>query len=600
MGIAPNRAALSESGDSELKRFKHLRGFLRKHLWRYALGVQCLLAVDVLQLIIPRLLANVTDSLAYGQLTPAGLKRHVFLLLGLASAIAAGRFLWRIFINGAARKADFCLRNKLFAHLEKLPASYFNHHKTGDLMAHATNDIPAVRQAMGQGLMLFVDAIFMTAATLFALLRTVPLKLAAVSLLPFPFLAAGTALLSRLAGIRHRRVHEAFARLTDRAQENISGIRVVKSFAQERAEITRFVATARENVAENMGLTRVWGLMEPMATLASLVGFALVLGFGGAMIIRGEISLGDFVACTSYLAMLTWPMIAMGWVINVVQRGFAGLDRLNAILDEVPEVRDEPGAIDLPAALGDIEVRNLTFRYAPDLPPALDGVSFHLRPGEILAVVGRTGCGKSTLMGILTRQYNPPRGTVFIDGIDILDISLHSLRSHIGLAPQEAFLFSTSIAHNISFGDGTYGRDQIAAAAEMAQVKDDIEAFPDGFDTVVGERGVTLSGGQRQRVCIARALIRNPAILLLDDCLSAVDTQTEARILAQLREYMKGRTCVISSHRISAVKHADHIIVLDDGKLVEQGTHESLLAAGGLYADMYERQLLEEELESRA
>lgn len=582
-----------------MRRFKHLRGFLREHAWRYALGILFLVAVDVLQLFIPRVLGSMTDLLDSGSMAMTGLRRYVWTLIWLAVAIAAGRFMWRILIMGSARKADFHMRNGLFAHLQRLQPSYFNYHKTGDLMAHATHDIPAVRQALGQGLILLVDSVFMTASTLFVLFRTVPLRLAAMSLLPFPLLAVGTALFSRAVNHRHRRVHEAFSRLTDKAQENVSGIRVVKAFGQESQEIARFLDAAWDNSRANMRLARVSGLIEPMAGLAALMAFAFVLRYGGSMIISGELTLGTFVAFTSYLSLLVWPMIAVGWVINVVQRGFASLDRLNIILNEVPDVRDEPGAIELGHISGDIEFRNLTFSHSPELRPALEGVSFRVRPGETLAVVGRTGSGKSTLMNLLVRNYNPPRGTVFIDGNDIMDIGLHSLRSHLGVAPQEAFLFSTTIGDNIAFGDARYSEAQVAAAAETAQVKEDIEGFPAGFDTVVGERGVTLSGGQKQRVCIARALVREPEVLMLDDCLSAVDTQTEEKILAGLRRYMRGRTSILVSHRISTVKDADQIIVLDDGKLVEHGTHSSLVAAGGLYADMHERQLLEEELESK-
>ncbi len=587
-------------GGSWLRRLKHLREFLREHAWRYALGILFLLAVDVLQLFIPTVLGNMTDLLSSGSMATADLKRHIGYLISLAAAIAVGRFAWRIFIMGSARKADFFLRNKLFAHLQRLQPSYFNYHRTGDLMAHATNDIPAIRQALGQGIILFIDAVFMTTSTLFVLFRRVPLRLAAMSLMPFPLLAVGTALFSRAVNQRHRRVHEVFSELTDRVQENISGIRVVKAYAQESHEIARFVDSAWHSVRANMRLAKVSGLIEPMAGLASLVAFAFVLRFGGAMILSGELSLGTFVAFTSYLSMLIWPMIAMGWVINVVQRGFASLDRLNTILNEVPAVADRPDSIEVNQVRGDIEFRGLTFSYSPGLRPALEDVSFHVRPGETLAVVGRTGSGKSTLMNLLMRNYNPPRGSVFIDGHDIMDIKLHSLRGHLGVAPQEAFLFSTNIADNITFGDDGYTREQIMAAAQTAQVLADIESFPAGLDTVVGERGVTLSGGQKQRVCIARALLREPAILLLDDCLSAVDTQTEEKILAGLRRYMSERTSIMVSHRISTVRDADHIIVLDDGRLVEEGTHESLVEAGGLYADMYEKQLLEEELEGKA
>lgn len=576
-----------------------MKDFFQKYTWRYVAGILFLILVDALQLVTPRLIGRLTDSLKAGSLTQTGLIRYVCVLIGLSGAIAAGRFTWRIYIMGTARLLDLHLRNKLFAHLQKLPVRFFSQHKTGDLMAHATNDIPAVRQSLGQGLMLITDSVFMTTATLIILFRTVPLRLSVMSLLPFPFLALGTTVFSRMVHTRFRKVHEAFARLTDGAQENISGIRVVKSFAQEEPETERFMATAKENVDANMHLVRVWGLMSPLSGLASIAAFAFVLKYGGAMIMYNQISLGDFVSFTSYLSMLVWPMIALGWVINILQRGYASMDRLNLILDEVPDVQDEPGAEDAQDVKGDIEFRNLTFNYSPELPPALNNVSFHVKPGETLAIVGRTGSGKSTIINLLTRLYNPPAGTVFIDGHDVRKMTLNSLRSNMGVVPQETFLFSTTIGENISFGDARFTRSMIEHSADMAQVRSDIEDFPEGFDTVIGERGVTLSGGQKQRVCIARALIREPHILLLDDCLSAVDTQTEENILRELRRYMHSRTSIIVSHRISTVKDADQIIVLDDGALVEHGTHESLVAAGGLYAEIYEKQLLEQELASR-
>ncbi|MBP7892079.1 MAG: ABC transporter ATP-binding protein [Firmicutes bacterium] len=583
-----------------MKRFEHISEFLSEHKWSYAAGVAFLVFVDALQLVIPRLLGNLTDNLRAGTLTSDGVRNVVLIIMGIAGAIAAGRFLWRIFINGTARSLDFYLRNKLFAHLERLPARYYNEHKTGDLMAHATNDIPAIRQTFGQGFILLTDAVFMTTATLIILFRTTPLRLALLSLLPFPFLALGTTLFSKLVGPRFRAVHEAFSDLTERAQESIAGIRVVKAFVQEKAETGRFMEVAQKNVDANMRLIRVWGFMFPMSGFASTVAFVFVLRYGSAMIIRQEISLGDFVALTSYLAMLVWPMIAVGWVINVVQRGYAALDRINKILNEVPEVADEPGAVELSHARGTIEFRNVTFSYSPELPPALSDVSFTVEAGKTLAIVGRTGSGKSTIVSLLTRLYNPPPGSVFVDGHDIRQVTLQSLRDQLGVAPQESFLFSTTIGKNIAFASDDYPRERIEHFAEVAQVRKDISEFPDGFDTMVGERGVTLSGGQKQRVCIARALIKEPKVLILDDCLSAVDTQTEERILRGLREYMHGRTSIIISHRISTVKDADEIIVLDDGIVRERGAHDSLVAAGGLYRELHEKQLLEEELASKS
>jgi ATP-binding cassette subfamily B protein len=395
-------------------------------------------------------------------------------------------------------------------------------------------------------------------------------------------------------------VHEAFGELSDRAQESIAGIRVTKSFVQEDAEIAKFMAVAQKNVDANIDLVKIWGLMSPLSGLATALAYAVVLRYGSSMIMYQQISLGDFVAFTSYLAMLVWPMIALGWVINVMERGFTALDRLNAVLNEVPEVADEPGAIELEDVTGTIEFRNLTFSYRDGVPPALSDISFKIDAGKTLAVVGRTGSGKTTIVNLLTRLYNPPEGSVFIDGHDIRNVTLSSLRNQIGCVPQDTFLFSCTIGENIAFADRDFSPEEICHYAKIAHVYDDIMGFPEGFDTKVGERGVTLSGGQKQRISIARALITEPKILILDDSLSAVDTQTEESILRGLSEFMHDRTSIIISHRISTVRDADEIIVLDDGKIIERGTHASLLAQAGLYSEIYEKQLLEEELASRS
>ncbi|MEA4882635.1 MAG: ABC transporter ATP-binding protein [Clostridia bacterium] len=582
-----------------MKRLVHLKEFLIRYKWRYIVGILFLLFVDSVQLVVPRLLGRLTDILQSGALTERALLGFVLAVIGLALATAVGRFLWRIYIMGTARLLDFHLRNLLFAHLQRLSARYFNDHKTGDLMAHATNDIPAVRQALGQGLILLTDAVFMTVATLAILLKTAPIRLAITSLLPFPFLAVGTWAFSKLINTRFRAVQEAFSDLTDKAQENIAGIRVVKAFVQESPEVNKFMRSAQRNVDQNMRLVRVWGFMSPMSGLAATLAFAAVLKYGTTMIVLNEITLGDFVSFTSYLAMLVWPMIAMGWVINVLQRGYASLDRINAIIDETPDVADELGSVNLTDVAGDIEFRNLTFSYSEGAPPVLSNVSFSVPAGKTLAVVGRTGSGKSTIVSLLERLYNPPKGTVFVDGQDIREVTLASLRRHIGCVPQDTFLFSATVAQNISFSADDCPRERIEHFAKLAQVHKDIIDFPNGFETTVGERGVTLSGGQKQRICIARALIKEPRILILDDCLSAVDTQTEESILRGLKEYRAGRTSIIVSHRISTIKDADEIIVLDDGVIVERGTHESLVTQGGLYQELHQKQLLEEEIETR-
>jgi len=579
-----------------LTSFPLIREFLLRYRWRYIAGLLSLLAVNTLQLITPQVMRRFVDELPTGRLTSGAIWLYGGIIVALAALIAAGRYLWRIYVMGTARLLEYTLRNRLYAHLQTLSPRYFIEHKIGDLMAHATNDINAVRMAMGPGLVMATDAIFMTTAILIILLRTTDPRLTLLALAPLPFLALTVTYFGRLINRRFRRVQEAFADLTDRVQENIAGIRVVKAFAREDAEIQRFAQVNQHNVEMNMRLVRVWGMFHPLVHLLSALSVLIVVGYGGTLVIYGRISLGDFIAFNMYLGMLTWPMMAVGWVINMLQRGRASMERLRVIFNEKPEITDAPDAVPVQELAGRIEFRDLTFAYPGTDRPALADINLVVEPGQTLAIVGRTGSGKTTLVNLLVRVFDPPPGTVFIDGCDILRLPLATLRRQVGYVPQDNFLFSSTIADNIGFG-GEFSRQEIEAAARKARIHDDIVAFPQGYDTMVGERGVTLSGGQKQRTAIARALVKNPRILIFDDCLSAVDTQTEEAILQELRREMQGRTSILIAHRISTVKDADHIIVLDEGRIVEQGTHQELLALNGLYADMYRRQLLEQELE---
>lgn len=580
------------------RKLEVLDDFFLRYRYRYVIGVIILIVVDALQLVVPRLLGNMTDAFREGALTKQGLLHYISLIIGVALLVAVGRYFWRIYIFGTARLLDYNLRNKFFAHLETLSADFFNRHKTGELMAHATNDIHAVRHAFGQGITLAVDAVFLTVATVSIMLTTIDTRLVLLGLVPLPFVALVVTGFSKVIHSRFLKVQEAFAGLTDFVQENLSGIRVVKAFVQEEAELARFRQSNETLVSSNMHLVRIWGLFWPLVQYLAGLSFVVVLGYGGKLVVLGDVSLGDFVAFTGYLGMAIWPMMAIGWVVNTLQRGMASLDRLNMIFQVRPKIIDHEDKVDIPGIRGQIEFRNLTFRYPDSTSPVLCGVTLEIPRGITLGILGRTGSGKSTLTDLLLRVYDPSPGELLIDGIDITKIPLATLRRDIGYVPQDNFLFSTSIGRNIAFASDEFSREEVEHAAELAGVRDDIQGFPDGFDTLIGERGVTLSGGQKQRVTIARALIKDPRILILDDCFSAVDTGTEEKILRSLRDVRRGRTTILISHRISTLKEADEIIVLDEGRIVEMGDHESLVASGGLYAEIHERQLLEAELSS--
>jgi len=577
-----------------MKSYSILRDFFRANGWRYALGIFFLIAVNTINLQFPRLLGEVTDLIDTRQAVTADLLRYAGYIAGIAILMGIGRFSWRWFIMGCARRVEYYLRNKLFSHLETLSVNFFNEHKTGDMMAHATNDVRALRMAMGPGILMVTDAIFMTTVTIYLMSTTIDLRLTLLALIPLPFLAVVATYLGRLIHSRFRAVQASFSSMTDRVQENLSGIRVIKSFVQEGAEVSRFDETAQDYVEKNMNMIKVWGLMGPLIQFISGISYLIVLGYGGILVINARITLGEFVAFNSYLTMLIWPMMAVGRVINVLQRGSASMERLNKIFSQKPEVYDHPQAVDVKDLKGKIEFRNLNFTY-PDGTKTLKNINIKLEQGKTLAIIGRTGSGKTTLVNLLLRLYNPEPNQLKIDGIDINRIPLETLRGGIGYVPQDNFLFSDTVANNIAFA-GDYDQEKIEEAARLAQVYDNIIEFPHKFETMSGERGVTLSGGQKQRVSIARALIKDPNILILDDCLSAVDTHTEEEILKGLRKIMKGRTSVIISHRVSTVKDADEIIVLDQGEIIERGVHDDLLRRGGLYQHLYFKQQLEKKV----
>ena len=571
--------------------------FFKKYKGRYILGVIWLILVDGLQLIIPKLLGNITDKIKYDLLDTTGLIKYAGLIILLALGTAIFRFLWRYFIFGTGRLIEKNIREDFYNKLQSLSTRYFNDHKTGDLMAHATNDINAVRMAMGPGIVMIADAVFLTTATIGILIFTIDIRLTLLALIPLPFLSLMAVKFGKIIHSKYKKVQESFSNMSDKAQENFAGIRVVKAFAQEKEEIDKFAKSNRENYEKNVDMFKYSSLFHPLVQFISALSFLIVIGYGGILVIRGTISLGDFVAFNSYLGMLTWPMMALGLVINHLQRGQASLDRLNVIFNEKEDIYDQDIDEDIEDIKGKIEIKNLDFKYSDSEEYALKNININIKTGETAAFIGRTGSGKTTLVNLLLRLYNVDEGEIFIDGHDINDIPLKTVRENIGYVPQDNFLFSNTINKNISFADpDNMSQEEIIKASKDAQVYENIIEFPDKFKSLLGERGSNVSGGQKQRISIARALIKNPKILILDDSLSAVDTQTEERILESLEEIMKGKTSILISHRISTIKKADKIFVFDEGKLIEKGKHKDLLKNKKLYYDLYQKQQLEEKI----
>ncbi len=582
-----------------------LAAILGKYWPRYLVGVLALSLCNVGQLTIPWIIGQFIDSLRQGRLAAPDIARTAGLVLAAAVGIAIFRFVWRIFVFGTARRIERDLRERLFSHFQSLSASFYHRKKVGDLMAHATNDLNAIRALAGEGVMAGWDATALGIGTLAVMAIAIDWRLTLAAFLPLPLLAFIQFRLGGQVHDRYKRVQAAFSALSDRVQENVSGARVIKAFAQEDAEKKRFAVSNEAYYGNFVSLTRAQSLFEPLVGLLDGVGTLVCIAYGGLLVLQGDITLGQFVAFTSYLHMLVWPMTGLGRTINMAQRASASMSRLQALFDEVPEIRALPDSVAPASWQGALSIRNLTFRYAPHLPPALEDVTLEVRPGETLGIVGRTGSGKSTLASLLTRAFNPPDETVFLDGICVNRLDPGALRQAIGMVPQDAFLFSTSIRENIAFvsgkrdmePDSSTVEDAVLRASRMAQLDGEIQELPHGYETMLGERGITLSGGQRQRVSIARALLKDAPILVLDDCLSAVDTRTEARILETLLPVMHDRTSLLISHRVSALQHADLIIVLERGRIVERGKHADLLALGGEYRSLWELQQLEATLE---
>jgi len=556
----------------------------------------CVLLTNWISLTQPQVLRLAVDDL-YRGVTADKLGRYALLLFVIALAGGAFKYLMRHLVIGISRHVEFDLRNDLFGHLLRLPAQYFQHHRTGEIMSRATNDLAAVRMMLGPGVMYLVNTLAVGSAAVFLMLAISP-RLTLYALLPLPIISLSVWFFGDRIHAGFEAVQAQFAALSARVQENLSGVRVVRSFAREDRELDEFGELNRQYLDTNFGLIRHWGFFHPWLAFLSGLAALLALYVGGREVIRGRITLGEFVAFTVYLAMLNWPMYALGWVVNLWQRGIASFRRLDDILRVEPAIQSAPGALAAERCRGALEFRHLTFTYPGADRPALRDVTLEIPAGSTVAIVGRTGAGKSTLLSLLPRLFDPPPGTVFLDGVDIRRYDVGWLRSRLAIVPQETFLFSATVEENIAFGVERVDPEAVVRAARVARLDDDVRDFPKQYDTLIGERGITLSGGQRQRAAIARALMRDAPVVLLDDCLASVDAQTEEGILAGLRAETRDRTALLVSHRVSAVRHADVIVVLEDGAIVERGAHESLLALGGRYAELHRRQQLEEELEA--
>jgi ATP-binding cassette subfamily B protein len=557
-------------------------------------GIFCIVAYVVLNLTIPLIVGRAVDEnwtvVTWSRLTMSALK-----VLGASLAGGAFLFLQRRILIGMSRNVEYDLRQDFYSHLVNQPLSFFHEHRTGDLMARATNDLAAVRQLAGPMIMYTLQTVLVVVFTL-PLMFALSWRLTLLLLLTMPLVSLTVKVFGQQVYVRFEKIQDFFGQITVRAQENFTGVRVVRAYAQEEAEMQAFETLNRQYAERNLSLVRIDALMRPLMTFLIGIGFVLIIWQGVPLAIQGKMTVGDFTVFNMYLMRLIWPLIALGYVVNLFQRGTASLKRMNAIFAIEPAIKDSATVKPHPPIRGEIEFRNLTFSYNSIDAPVLRNINLTMQAGQTVAFVGHTGSGKSTVANLIPRILEAPADTVFIDGVSVRDYPLAQLRSSIGYVPQETFLFSDSLAGNIAFGVSEAAPPQVERAADIAGLSEDIEGFPAGFETLVGERGITLSGGQKQRTAIARAVVRDPKILILDDALSSVDTYTEEKILGRLRDVMRNRTSLIISHRVSTVRDADLICVLDEGMIVEQGTHSELLSLGGAYADLHERQLLEEEL----
>jgi len=578
-----------------LRRLLH---YFARHRTPLLLGGLCVLGSAAFSLMKPAIVGNAVDELSKAA-TRATFFRYGLLFVAVAAVEGVFLYLQRWIIIGVSRHIEYEMRNDFYDHLQQLPVSYYQEQRTGDLMSRATNDLSSVRMLIGPAVMHSFSSLIVVAGAFIMMLR-IDRMMALTALSSVPVIVFLVKFFGQRIHLRFKSVQDYFGDISARVQENLSGVRVVRAFTQEQHEIGAFKAMNREYVNRNRSLIRLTATFYP--ALHALIGlmFVFIFFLGSRRILAHSMTIGSFVAFQFYLGRMIWPLIALGWVINLFQRGMASMQRLHDVWSISSGVSPDAGTRIEGEIRGDIDIRDLTFTYPTGTQPVLRNINMQVRAGETIGIVGRTGSGKSTLLSLITRTFEPPASSIFLDGVPVETMQLRQLRSLTGIVPQETFLFSESLAENIRFGRGDATDEEVGEAARLAGLSTDVAGFPQGLGTVIGERGITLSGGQKQRTAIARALVRNPLVLILDDSLSAVDTATEERILNALREVRKGRTALVVSHRVSSVKDADHIIVLDDGRIVERGTHESLLAHGGYYADLYRRQTLEDEIEEIA
>lgn len=575
-----------------MKIFSDLMWFFKQERKSYLTGIFLLLLVALLELVPPKVIGMMVDFIEQGTLTREILFKWLGLLLLTASMTYVLRFFWRIMIFGSSVKLARLLRNRLFEHFTKMSQAFYQKKRIGDLMAHSTNDLQAIQQTAGSGVLTLVDSLATGGLVLLTMAFTINWKLTLICLIPLPFMALSTNYYGTLLHKRFHKAQEAFSSLNDKVQESVSGIKVIKTFGQEEEDIESFRKQSDDVVTKNLSVAKVDALYDP--TISLIVGFSFFLAivFGSRFVISGEMTLGDLVSFTTYLGLLIWPLLAFGWLFNIVERGRASNDRVTKLLSEPIDIQDHEGSVET-TPVGDISYAISHFSYPGEQTRVLQNIRFQLSRGETLGIVGKTGAGKTTLLKLLFREFEGYEGIISIGKKNIKEYKLEFLRKGIGYVPQDHFLFSATVADNIAFAKPDATMSEIIKVAKLANIHEDILQFTDGYETIVGERGVSLSGGQKQRISIARALLVNPEILILDDSLSAVDAKTEEAILSSLRENREGKTTIITSHRLSAIQHANNILVIDEGQISQHGTHDELMNLEGWYRDMYHRQQLE-------